>query len=129
MIEKLGECFGLHRLVTEDLMSVVQRPKVEDYGEYLFVVVKMLTYDFLRYGTIEGHLASVSASSFIDDKGTPYFKGIVRLNRAHLGAGPNDFPVLPGMTVVCDIVTDRKSVLQYLARPVVVAFRQGLRER
>ncbi len=45
LIESLGECFGLHRLVTEDLMSVVQRPKVEDYGDYLFVVAKMLTYD------------------------------------------------------------------------------------
>jgi magnesium transporter len=45
MIGKLGECFGLHRLVTEDIMSVVQRPKMEDYGDYLFVVVKMLTYD------------------------------------------------------------------------------------
>ncbi len=45
MLEKIGECFGLHRLVTEDLMSVVQRPKVEDHGDYLFVVLKMLTYD------------------------------------------------------------------------------------
>jgi magnesium transporter len=45
MLEKIGECFGLHRLVIEDLMSVVQRPKVEDYGGYLFVVLKMLTYD------------------------------------------------------------------------------------
>jgi len=45
MLEKIGECFGLHRLVIEDLMSVVQRPKVEDFGEYLFVVLKMLTYD------------------------------------------------------------------------------------
>ena len=45
MLEKIGECFGLHRLVTEDLMSVVQRPKVEDFGDYLFVVLKMLTYD------------------------------------------------------------------------------------
>jgi magnesium transporter len=45
LLEKIGECFGLHRLVIEDLMNVVQRPKVEDYGEYLFVVLKMLTYD------------------------------------------------------------------------------------
>jgi magnesium transporter len=45
IIEKIGDCFGLHRLVTEDLMNVVQRPKVEDYGDYLFVVLKMLTYD------------------------------------------------------------------------------------
>jgi magnesium transporter len=33
MIGKLGECFGLHRLVAEDIMSVVQRPKMEDYGD------------------------------------------------------------------------------------------------
>ncbi len=45
MIEKLGDCFGIHRLVTEDLMSIVQRPKVEDYGDYLFIVLKMLAYD------------------------------------------------------------------------------------
>jgi len=45
VLERLEDCFGIHRLVTEDLMSVVQRPKVEDYGNYLFVVLKMLTYD------------------------------------------------------------------------------------
>jgi magnesium transporter len=44
-LEKLGECFGLHGLVIEDIMSVVQRPKVEDFGDYLFIVLKMLTYD------------------------------------------------------------------------------------
>ena len=122
----------LHVVPVDDVMQAEVRIGTSDVGHVhtgQLVRVKVLTYDFLRYGTVEGHLASISASSFIDDKGTPYFKGIVRLNRGHLGAGPNDFPVLQGMTVVCDIITDRKSVLQYLARPVVVAFRQGLRER
>ena len=45
MLEQLGECFGLHRLVMEDILSVVQRPKVEDFGDYLFVVLKMLSYN------------------------------------------------------------------------------------
>jgi len=45
VLEKLGESFGLHRLVVEDILSVVQRPKVEDYGDYLYVVLKMLNYD------------------------------------------------------------------------------------
>lgn len=93
------------------------------------VRVKVLTYDFLRYGTIDGFVASVSATTFVDEKNTPYFKGIVRLSRSHLGQRVDDHPVLPGMTVVSDIVTDRKTVLQYLARPVATAFRQGLRER
>ncbi len=42
LLEKLGECFGLHRLVIEDIMSTDQRPKAEDFGEYLYIVLKML---------------------------------------------------------------------------------------
>lgn len=41
-IRNLGESFNLHPLVLEDIVSTIQRPKVEDYDDYLFVVVKML---------------------------------------------------------------------------------------
>jgi magnesium transporter len=43
LLEKLGDCFGLHRLVVEDIMNTDQRPKMEDFGDYLYVVFKMLT--------------------------------------------------------------------------------------
>jgi magnesium transporter len=42
VLEKLGDCFGLHRLVMEDIMNTDQRPKMEDYGEYIYLVLKML---------------------------------------------------------------------------------------
>ena len=116
----------------DDVVQAEVRIATTDVGHVRvgqMVRVKVLTYDFLRYGIVEGDVASVSGTSFVDEKNGAFFKGIVRLSRSHLGAGPNDYPVLPGMTVVSDIVTDRKTVLQYLARPVVVAFRQGLRER
>jgi magnesium transporter len=45
LIEKVGSHFGLHPLVVEDIVSTGQRPKFEDYDEYLFVVFRMLTYD------------------------------------------------------------------------------------
>jgi len=41
-IRSLGESYNLHPLVLEDIVSTLQRPKVEDYDDYLFVVVKML---------------------------------------------------------------------------------------
>lgn len=44
-IEKLGTHFELHPLVLEDIVSISQRPKIEDYEAYLFVVVKMLYLD------------------------------------------------------------------------------------
>lgn len=116
----------------DDVLQAEVRISPTDVGHVhvgQLVRVKVLTYDFLRYGTIDGFVAGVSATTFIDEKSTPYFKGIVRLSRSQLGTRAEDHPVLPGMTVVCDIVTDRKTVLQYLVRPVATAFRQGLRER
>jgi magnesium transporter len=45
MIKDLGEAFGLHPLVLEDILHTSQRPKLEDYEDYLFIVMKMLSYD------------------------------------------------------------------------------------
>ncbi len=42
IIEQLGHCFGLHPLVMEDILNTDQRPKMEVYGDYLYIVLKML---------------------------------------------------------------------------------------
>ncbi len=44
ILEKLGGCFDLHPLLLEDVLNTDQRPKVEDYGENLFIVLKALSY-------------------------------------------------------------------------------------
>lgn len=45
IIEKLGECYGIHPLVQEDILNTGQRPKAEDYSGHLFVVLNMLRFD------------------------------------------------------------------------------------
>ncbi len=45
LIEKLGKHFNLHPLLLEDILNTDQRPKVEDFDDYLFFVLKMLSYD------------------------------------------------------------------------------------
>jgi len=45
ILEKFGNCFGVHPLVMEDILNTDQRPKIENYGEDLFIVLKMLSYD------------------------------------------------------------------------------------
>jgi magnesium transporter len=45
IIEKIGAYFGIHPLVLEDILHTAQRPKTEDSGDYIFVVVKMLFYN------------------------------------------------------------------------------------
>ncbi len=43
-IERLGACYGLHPLVLEDILNTDQRPKMEDFEQYSYIVLKMLTY-------------------------------------------------------------------------------------
>lgn len=42
VVERIGELFGLHRLALEDVLNCGQRPKVEDYGEHHFLVMRSL---------------------------------------------------------------------------------------
>jgi magnesium transporter len=42
ILEKLGECYGFHPLILEDILNTDQRPKTEDFGDYLYIVLKML---------------------------------------------------------------------------------------
>lgn len=44
VIEKVGRQFAIHPLVLEDIANTGQRPKIEDYGSYVFAVLKMLQY-------------------------------------------------------------------------------------
>lgn len=45
ILEKLGKHFDLHPLLLEDIMHTEQRPKMEDFGDYIFVVLKVLYWD------------------------------------------------------------------------------------
>jgi magnesium transporter len=45
IIEMLGKEFDLHPLMLEDILNTGQRPKVEDFDKYIFVVLKMLSYN------------------------------------------------------------------------------------
>jgi magnesium transporter len=42
---ELGECFGIHPLVMEDIANTEQRPKTEEFEDYFFAVLKMLDYE------------------------------------------------------------------------------------
>lgn len=44
-IEKIGENYGIHPLLLEDIMHTGQRPKIEDFEEYIFIVVRMISFE------------------------------------------------------------------------------------
>lgn len=45
VIEKLGESFGLHPLLLEDILNTDHRPKMEDFGDHIYIILKMLYFN------------------------------------------------------------------------------------
>lgn len=62
--EKLGECYGLHPLVLEDILNTDQRPKIEDYKDYLYIVLKML-HEKENEGTVAEQISLVLGPNFV----------------------------------------------------------------
>jgi len=116
----------------DDVLEVEARVSTSDVGHVRVgqsVAVKVSTYDFARYGAIDGVLRTVSPSTFTDDEGTPYYKALITLTKSYLGDDPGRDQVLPGMTVQADVITGKKTVLQYLLKPIYVGLDQAMRER
>lgn len=65
LIEQVGRALALHPLLLEDLVNTQQRPKLEDYGSNLFVVVRMLEYDRQRAHVHSEQVAVVLGRSYL----------------------------------------------------------------
>lgn len=65
LLERLGECYGFHSLVLEDVMNTEQRPKMEDYSDYLYVVLKMLRYNDSDGGTLSEQISLIVGPNFV----------------------------------------------------------------
>jgi magnesium transporter len=65
LIEKLGKHFKIHPLVLEDIVNTGQRPKMEDFGDYLFIVLKMLHYDEEKNETKTEQVSLILSSKFV----------------------------------------------------------------
>lgn len=116
----------------DDKMIVEAQISTRDIGHVRTgqtVNVKVVTYDYARYGGITGLLTDISASTFVDEQGMPYYRGIVELDQNYVGHQEGVNQVLPGMPVQADVNTGTKTLLQYLLKPIYTSLSQGFRER
>ncbi|MBW2938214.1 magnesium/cobalt transporter CorA [Aureisphaera sp. CAU 1614] len=63
-ISKLGHYYGLHPLVMEDILNTDHRPKVDEYEDYFFVVLKMLYFNKDEQFTVE-HISLVLGKNYV----------------------------------------------------------------
>ncbi len=93
-------------------------------------IVKFSAYDFAIYGSLEGTLTHISADTIIDniDKQS-YYQVRIKTDKNYLGNDNKKLYVMVGMTVSVDIKTGKKSVLDYILKPILRARENVLSER
>ncbi len=113
-------------LIVEARLSPVDRGHVRE-GQP--AMVKVSTYDFFRYGGLDGIVTYVAPDSTTSNDGVPYFQVIVETGKSYLGDEANPLPISPGMQAVVDIHTGKKTVLEYLLKPILTVREEAFRER
>jgi membrane fusion protein, adhesin transport system len=91
--------------------------------------VKVDSFDSARFGSVAGTLRQISAYTYLDEKGQPYYKAEIELQQDFLGRPDQQLKVIPGMTVQADIKTGSKTILDYMLRPISRGFGSAFHER
>ena len=92
-------------------------------------VVKITAYDFSIYGGLEGTVEHISADTIENEKGETFYRVRVRTESNAMLYRGEKLPIIPGMTAQIDILTGKKSVLDYLLKPILKTKQNALRER
>lgn len=91
--------------------------------------VKITAYDFSVYGDLKGELLRVSADSITDEQGNVFYKAYLKTDSNVLSKTKQPLPIMPGMVASVDILTGKKTVLDYLMKPILKAKNRSLTER
>lgn len=113
-------------LVVETKLAPTDRGYVTEGQRAL---IKISTYDYARYGGLEGKVVRVAPDSSADEKGVPYFRVMVKPDKTFLGRVEGSLPISPGMEATVDIHTGTRTVMDYLVRPVLKLRHEAFRER
>ena len=96
------------------------------------VEVKLDAYNFMQHGTVQGTIKTISEGSFtVGDNQlvrSPYFKAIVTFKDPKLHDVPADFRLIPGMTVIADVMVGKRTIMSYLIQGALRTGSEAMRE-
>lgn len=92
--------------------------------------VKLTAYDYSIYGGLKAVVEHISADTYLDEKdNSPYYLVRVRTKENFLVRNGEELPIISGMTTEVDILAGKKTVLDYLLKPILKARENALTER
>lgn len=96
----------------------------------LKAMVKLTAYDFAIYGGLEGEVTQISADTETNEKtGESYYLVRIKTDKNYLGSENKPLRIKVGMIASADIITGKKTVFDYLLKPILKAKQNALRER
>ncbi|MDE9464807.1 HlyD family type I secretion periplasmic adaptor subunit [Xenorhabdus bovienii] len=93
------------------------------------VTVKVETFTFTKYGTVDGEVLSVSNDAIEDEKRGLIYNTRIRLKSDHLLVNGQRVALSPGMSITAEIKTDQRRVIDYFLSPLRQHLDESLRER
>ncbi|WP_417430418.1 HlyD family type I secretion periplasmic adaptor subunit [Kiloniella sp.] len=91
--------------------------------------IKVTAYDFSIYGGLEGKLERISASTIKDEEGESFYRVYLRTEDNKIVSKGKELEIIPGMTANVEILTGKKTVMDYLLKPILKARDSALREK
>ena len=91
--------------------------------------IEVTTYDSTIHGKIAGKVSNLSAASFKDETGQPYFRAEIAIEGRSRNDGVAELHFISGMVVEANILTGSKSVLRYLLKPIYKSLDRAFSER
>lgn len=91
--------------------------------------VKVSAYDFALYGGLVGEVVNISPDTIVDEKGDTYYLINIETKKNYLGTEDHPLKIIPGMVVSVDIVTGKKTIMQYILKPILKSKQYVFSER
>lgn len=116
----------------EDNLLIEAKVRPENIGFIqpgFAAVVKFSAYDFAIFGGLNGTVENITADTILDEEGNSFYLVRVRTEKNYLGSESAPLPIIPGMQTTVDILTGKKTLLNYLLKPIIKAQQNALRER
>lgn len=92
-------------------------------------MTKITAYDFAIYGGLPGKVEHISATTIQEEDGERFYQIKVRTESNTLEHNGHELPIIPGMVAEVDVITGKRTVLQYLLKPFNRAKGRAFTER
>jgi len=115
----------------EDKLLIEARIKPSDIGRLKVgqtATVKVSAYDFAIYGGMDAYLTFISPSTFLTEQNEAYYLVRLETDSPYLDSENETMPLIAGMTVGVDVLTGKKTLLNYLLKPILRAKANALTE-